>query len=90
MLGPRFIREDHDGADVNGLGIGSFEVGAAGEGDFVLESSATVGEEFLHVLGGLVLEILAEVAVGAGDFHVLKVLRDSDADKFLEFLFFLL
>jgi hypothetical protein len=43
-----------------------------------------VHEVFLQILGGLVFEVLAQVAVGAGDGNVLGVLRDADADEFVE------
>lgn len=82
LLDPFVIREDNDGADVDGFGISPFEIGSAGVGDFALEGGAAVIEIFFRVFRGLVFEVLAEVAVGFGDFYVLAVLRDFDADEF--------
>ena len=43
----------------------------------LLQLVLAVGEVFLEILGGLVFEVLAKVAVGAGDVDVLGVLRDA-------------
>ena len=48
-----------------------------------------MAEVFLQILGGLVFEILAQVAIGAGDFYVAEVLWDFVADEVVEFGLFL-
>ena len=78
--------EFHGGADGNLLVRHAGKIGSARTGEIAFGLALLAHEHALLLLGALVLEILAKVAVAAGDLDVLPVLRDLLRHEVVVFL----
>ena len=86
LFGAAFVSQGDDGADGDLGRIGVFEAGSTGAGKVAFGLRAAPHEDTLLFLGGLELEVFAQIAVGAGRGDVLGILRDLTVDQVLELL----